>query len=313
MTDLLIFIVSLGLLFYSGGVLVRSLIWMGQYLKLSEYFLSFILIAFATSLPELFVGIHSAIQGVSALSLGNLIGANVLNFTMVLGAAIVAGKGLQINRIISADETIVTLGMILFPAFLLLDKTISRFDGAALLLTFFGYTLYLLNQEAAPTPSVNQITHDEFRMSNFLKKFGIFVFGAALLLLSAYFVVSIGIEFAKSLALPLFFIGVLVAIGTTLPETVFSIKSVAMRHGGMSLGNAFGSIILNMSFILGLVALISPITIQNTFRPMLGIFLSAIVLVFIRAVSFATGFLPSRLGFFLLALALAFIAVEGVI
>src|SRR3989344_1427328 len=78
-SDTLFFVAALGVLFYSGGIMVRSLTILGQYLHMSEYALSFILAAFATSLPEFFIGVTSAWRGVPMLSLGNIVCASFLH------------------------------------------------------------------------------------------------------------------------------------------------------------------------------------------------------------------------------------------
>lgn len=301
-----LFFSSLIILFLAGGIMVRALTWMGQYLKLSEYILSFILVAFATSLPELFVGINSAVKNVPNISLGNLVGANVLNVTLVIGISILFAKGLVVDRVVTKQDVQMIFGMILFPAFLMLDGVLSRPDGALLLFLFGGYVIYLTNQEHAAVP-VNATLSDEFRFRNFLKKLGIFALGAVLLLASSGFVVSRGIAFAEARTLPLYFIGILVAIGTTLPETIFGVRSVFLRHGAMSLGNAFGSMVVNTSLILGLVSVIRPITINAQGKALLGILLAAGLVVVINLAALINGRLGRMLGILLLIIAALFV------
>lgn len=309
--DIILFVFALALLFYSGGAMVRSLTWIGRYLNLSEYFLSFVLAAFATSLPEFFVGVTSSFQGASILSFGNLVGASVLNLTIVLGVAAFWNGGLSLQNTIKKEEGRITLGLVLFPGFLILDKTISRYDGAVLIFVFLGYILYLLDHEKTAGAKVNQMTPEESGIRNFMKKMSAFCVSAALLLMSSQIVVGESIGFAENLGFSLFFIGILVAIGTTLPELVFSIKSVAMRHSSMSLGNAFGSVIVNMSFILGVVALIHPIQIENLSRALWGISIAAIMLILIRLASFSTNTLSKKFGAFLILIAILFIGIES--
>ncbi len=80
-----VFIIGILLLVRTSGWLVSLLMWMARYLKLSEYSVAFLLMAAATSIPELFVGINAAIQGIPHLALGNVLGANLLNLTLVIG------------------------------------------------------------------------------------------------------------------------------------------------------------------------------------------------------------------------------------
>lgn len=223
-----LFFAAILALFFAGGIMVRAPTWMGRYLRLSEYVLSFILAAFATSLPELFVGINSAVQGASNISLGNLVGANVLNVTFVIGVSTLLAKGLTVNRVITKQDVQMIFMMVLFPAFLALDGVLNRLDGALLIFLFGGYAIYLVNREHAVVP-VNVMLPDEFRFAKFLKKLGIFTLGTVLLLTSSWFMVSSGIAFARAFSLPLYFTGILIAVGTTLPETVFGVRSVFKR------------------------------------------------------------------------------------
>lgn len=327
---------------------MRSLTRMGQYLHLSEYALSFILAALATSLPEFFIGITSALRGVPALSLGNIVGASFLNITAVLGIVILFAGSLESGRTIKKEDIQVTFGMILFPALLILDGTLSRLDGFLLLFFFSGYIIYLLDQERA-TPAVNnmlnnvdvlrpmnkslslvgsglipsipgekermaaEVARAELQFKNFLKEFGIFFLGAAFLVVSARWVVEEGILFGRVLGLPLFFIGILAAFGTTLPEAVFGVRSVILRHGSMSLGNAFGSIIVNISLVLGVVSVISPITADNPMRAVFGLLLTAILVILVELIRFLQGRLGRFFGAFLLGVAAAFVWIEAVL
>ena len=183
--NLFIFLASILILVYAGGVMIRSLIWMGRYLRLSEYTVSFILAAFATSLPELFVGINAAWSGTPTLSFGNLIGANVLNITLVLGIAIYLARGFTSDRTITKKDAQIAFGLIMFPVFLFLDGTVSRLDGLLLVFLFGGYVIYLIQQEHREIV-VNQMGFDEYRFSNFMKKIAAFTAGTALRRLPYY-------------------------------------------------------------------------------------------------------------------------------
>lgn len=306
----IIFVFALGALIYSGGLLVKSLVWMGRYLKLSEYTLAFILVAFATSLPELFVGVTSALKQAPALSFGNLVGSNVLNITLVLGASILWSGGIKIDRTITKRDMQITLGMVFLPLLLLLDGSISRADGLLLIFFFIGYIIYLSSEDHKEI-LVNSMSGEEFHLTNFLRHLTIFTFGVVLLLGSSSFVVSVGLDFARALALPLFLMGVIVSIGTALPELVFGIRSVHLRHPSMSLGNAFGSMIVNFSLILGLVALIHPIVLERPARAFFGIIVGAFFVGLVQSVARIKQELGSAFGALLIAGAVGFLLVES--
>lgn len=310
--NLFIFLASILILVYAGGIMVRSLIWTGRYLRLSEYAVSFILAAFATSLPELFVGINAAFGGTPTLSFGNLIGANVLNVTLVIGVAIYLARGFVSERTVTKEDAQIAFGLIMFPVFLFLDGMVSRLDGLLLVFLFGGYVIYLIQQDRREIV-VNQMDLKEYRFSNFMKKIAGFSAGTALLLASSYFVVSTGINFAKHFSLPLFFTGILIAIGTTLPEVIFSVRSVTLKHGAMSFGNAVGSIVVNISLILGIVAIIHPIAVTVPARALIGSLFTAGLLSLIYMLYAAQVKIGRPFGVFLIMLAFIFILIEAVL
>lgn len=308
--NFLLFLISVPALFYSGGLLVRSLTVLGRYFKLSEYVLSFILVAFATSLPELFIGINSAFQNATLLSLGNLIGANVLNISLVLGIAIVFSRGIDAQKPIEREDYFLILGVISLPIILIVDGVLSRIDGIILLGTFFVYVIYLV-QTSHQRIKVNNITKTEQKAVSLIREFIIFGLGVVLLLVSSSFVVSYGIGLAEYFLLPLFLVGILVSIGTTLPEVVFSFKSVALKHNSMSLGNVFGSVIVNITLIMGLVAFIQPIFVENISRTVFGLSLTAILVALIQIIGYIRGKLEYRVGVSLVIIALFFVVIES--
>lgn len=308
--NLFLFAASFYVLFYAGGLMVRSLSWIGRFLHVSEFMLSFVLAAFATSLPELFVGINSALHGVSALSVGNVVGANFLNMTLVIGVAAVVARGLPMDRNYAKKNLGLGFTMIIFPMILLLDGYLSRIDGAVLLLLFGGYLSFLIAHEEKNS-ALNAMRGEEYRVSLFFKKLILFFVGLGLLLGSAWFIVDTGVVFAGSFHLPLYFIGILVAIGTTLPEMVFGIRSAIMRHADMAIGNAFGSIAVNTSLILGMVAVIHPVQLDGSIAISSIIFLTAAVGGLVHAVDMVRGRISRGVGFLLIGLAAAFLVVSG--
>lgn len=310
--DTSLFIASILLLFYAGGIMIKALVLMARYLKIHEYILSFVLVALATSLPELFVGVTSAISGEPLFSLGNVIGANAFDLTLVLGIAIVLAGGISSDHTVRGRDIIFTLATLLFPVFFISDGLITRVEGFVLLLLFCAYIVYLVDQ-ARKSPTVDHLTAHEYTFSNFLKNFGEFILGTILLLLSAAVVVAKGLEVAGGFALPIFFVGLLVALGTTLPEMIFGIKSVAMRHSSMSLGNVLGSVVVNTSLVLGVVALIHPIVVRVSGGIYLGFFLAIWLTLVLQLIIFLRGSLSRWFGIFLVATGLIFLFVEGLL
>lgn len=261
---LIIFVIACYVLVKSGTVLVKVLTVLSRYFKLTEYVFAFILMAFATSVPELFVGITAGIRDLSTISLGNIVGSNLVNLSFILGTVAIVAKGLKIESKIAKRDAWIVFFIALLPLLLLYDKQISRGEGVLLMVVFGWYIYHILRQKDAFTRRMNTMRRSAKAFKKVLKNLIYFLIAFAVLLLASWGVVETAKLIAKELYVPLTLIGIiLVALGTSLPELVFGVKAVIAKHEGLSLGNLIGSVVVNSTFILGLVAVINPIKIQS--------------------------------------------------
>lgn len=256
--NLVYFFLACIVLAVSATFLVKNLVKIAEFLRITEFAAAFIIMAVATSLPELFVGIMSALTGNPALSFGNIIGANIIDLTLVMGIIIIASRNIKIkDKEIKKDAFFMSLIALLPLILFLIGNVLSRLDGLILLAIFFVYSRRLLKRQKK----------FKEKMKNRIKRYEIiftmlfFIFSLGVLFVSANFIVKYATLLAVDLALPQIMIGLfLVSIGTTLPELTFGVRAAMLRHGEMALGDQIGTVICNATFILGVVALIEPIT-----------------------------------------------------
>ncbi len=275
--DLIMFLAACLVLIKSGSILVKSVTKIAIFLRLSDFVIAFILVAFTTSLPELFVGITSAIKNAPVLSLGNIIGANIVDVALVMGIASILARNIKVSYSIARRDSIYIFLIALVPLFLASDYALSRRDGIVLLVVFGFYLRKLLRTRLAKKSMLNSVTPFEFLKSSWM-----FALGAVLLLASAYFTVKYATLLAFELEIPLILIGLsIVAIGTTLPELVFESKAVMTGRKELAVGDMYGSIVINSTLILGLVSIIRPIVVINH-----AIFLLAIAFLIITLAIF---------------------------
>jgi len=245
--------------------LVKVLTRLSGYFRLTEYVLAFILMTFATTLPELFVGITSGLRGFSVISLGNIIGSNLVNLSFILGLVAIVAGGLKVESKIAKRDSWIVFVIALIPLLLLFDKKISRGEGFLLILLFGWYIYHILKQKDAFTHRVHHIRHDITGLEKLLKAFLYFLVSAVVLVFSSWVLVEMAKLIAEDLYVPLSLISlILVAFGTSLPELVFGMRAAIAKHEGLSLGNLIGAVVINSTFILGITALISPIQVENT-------------------------------------------------
>ncbi len=238
--------------------------------KISKFALTGLVLGLATSLPELFVGLSSAFEGKTILSLGNIIGANIANLSLVIGgAALISGAVMVRGDFIRRDVFYAFLAATA-PMVLLFDKTLSRIDGLILLFLYIFYQIVIFSEKRYKQVGKNNQASMTVRLIRKLnqqkvkRELAWILLGIILLLFSADILVRVSIQMALIFNFPLLLVGLLmVSLGTTLPELVFSIRALNNKQQTMVFGNLLGSIVANGTLVIGLATLISPLTIQS--------------------------------------------------
>jgi len=274
--SLLLAIASL-VLIYASSKVVHSLEKLSHFFALREFSVAFILMALATSLPEVFVAISSALEKTPAIALGNALGSNILNLTLVAGIIILASKGIPARSVIVRHDALIMMAFAIAPLLLLSDKVLSRWDGTVLILFYLFYLFTLLRQRSAFKERHNHVTKTEA-----LKSLLGFASGVAFLLGASDVLVRISREMALMLGVPLGLVGILfVALGTSLPEIAFELKASRKGNSGLALGDLVGSVVTNATLVLGITSVITPIKI-----PSLTIYLSSVLYLITTLISF---------------------------
>lgn len=258
------------LLVKATDILVVNLKSFSLHLGLGKFSVTTFLLAFATSLPELFVGITSALEGTPALSLGNIIGSNIANLSLVIGGAALIGGAVKVRgRFLKRDVFYAFLAGAA-PMVLLFDKKLSQVDGLILLALYGFYNVWIFRERREKLAA--ERGEDEGWVRRLVRKINhrgtrtelawIFL-GVALLLFAADMLVKVGTRIAVAVNIPLLLIGLLVvALGTSLPELAFELKAVREKETSMVFGDLLGSIVANGTLVIGLTSLIKPIKIQ---------------------------------------------------
>lgn len=279
------------------NILVEAFEKISRYTKVSKFGITALVMALATSLPEMMVGIMSAIEGRPSLSLGNVLGSNISNLSLVVGGAAIVGGGLKIMGDFLRKDLAVGGFVGSLPLVMLLDGKLSRIDGVILLVVYvifvrtivFERPVNMIDEEGVEVEPVYARFFAFFRRRALRHSLAQLLLGLLLLTGSAYALVEIAQVVAKDLNLPLLFIGLfLVAVGTTLPELSFAVRAIKERQAAMILGNLLGSLVANSSVVLGIVAIISPITPNGGIKPyLIGTlgYITVFVLFFLFAMS----------------------------
>jgi len=252
-------LISIYIIMKSASFAIESITSYAGNTGISEYVIGSLVVAIATSLPELSTGLFASLKGTGDLTLGNVIGANVVNLTLVLGLmAWISGKIKIKEGVISRTLPAVVM-MIILPIILGLDGSFSRLDGCILLIAFVLYFLSLIKHQGEMGTLKKSV-----RFRHIWKDIIVFGGTIAALLLSTSLLVQALDVISNELSIPRIIVGcVILAIATTVPELTVGIKSILKGSTKVSIGNIFGSLIINFSLVLGVAAVINPIHIIN--------------------------------------------------
>ena len=253
-TNLIFFLASLLVLIKFAGHAIKYSSHLAKILRFPEFIVSFFIIALISVLPEATVSIMSSFNGEPELGLGTLLGSNIVDLTLVFGiVAFFASKGIKVKSKILGDNFFYLI-ILLFPLILGFDGRFSRLDGLILVLlgSLFFVKIYKDNRRFHKT------VHHR-KKQPFLKILYFLILSFVIILLSAFLTVKFAVNFAHDAKLPAILIGItILAMGTCLPELIFSIRAVRKNHDSLALGDIMGTVITDASIILGLIALISP-------------------------------------------------------
>jgi cation:H+ antiporter len=298
---------GIGLLYSGSEWMVRGAAHLALSLSIRPIIVGLTIVAFATSAPELLVSLIAAAKGSAGVSLGNILGSNVANIGLVLGASAMV-RPLTVEQKMLRREIPFLIGASGLFWLICLDGRIGRIDGIVLL-SGLAYFLVL----GIMTARNDQDTEGENLVPE-RKKVLWFLFliltGMGGLVVGAHLVVKSALFMAKQLGLSQVFIGLsVVAVGTSLPELATSVAAGARGQHEISIGNVVGSNVFNICMVIGAVGLFNPMTVdvgKMEFEFIVMCLLSIILFIFCR-----TGFVINRLeGLFFMLCFFSFIGLS---
>jgi cation:H+ antiporter len=280
-TSITFIIIGLVLLAVGAEGLVRGSSAVALRLGVTPLVVGLTIVAFGTGSPEFAVSIGSALEGNASLALGNVIGSNISNIALILGIAAII-KPLQARAEIIRRETPIMVAVTGFLWLLLYDGELSRLDGAILTVGAIAYTFltyYLSKKKQKKEVEAEFEEAYEIPKSAVWKDIAFIVIGLGILVLGAKLLVDGAVTVAKSLGLSEVVIGLtIVAIGTSLPELATSVVASLKDEADVALGNAIGSNVLNILAVLGVTALIQPISLEGVRTLDLGVMFGSAIL-----------------------------------
>ena len=220
--------------------------------------------AMGTSLPEAAVSISAAIRGSAGITIGNIVGSNIMNVLVILGLTGVIRRVSVQKTTIRYEIPFTIVITILLAAMGLYDQKIGRLEGVVLwacMILYLGY-LYWLTKHGVPLEDMPEVDKKEPLWKMLL----MIVVGIVMIVWGSDISVDAATELAKMFGMSERLIGLtIVAFGTSLPELVTSVTAAIKGKADLAVGNIVGSNIFNILFVVGTTALITPVVYSSDF------------------------------------------------
>ncbi|MDF1552207.1 MAG: calcium/sodium antiporter [Deferrisomatales bacterium] len=254
------------LLYFGANLLIRGSSALARSFGVAPAIVGLTVVAFGTSLPELTVSVTAGLKGSAAIALGNVVGSNIANIGLVLGLAACI-RSLQVEFTLVRREAPMGLLAVLLVVVLSLDGVLGRGDGVVLLAGFAAFLYWSLAVErSAPEAVQEAFDHSPPGGGHRLRHAAFTAAGLAGVLWGADRLVAGAVTIAETFGVPAVVIGLtLVAVGTSLPELAATLVAVSRGEDDISVGNVLGSNLFNLLLILGVTAVITPISVPTTF------------------------------------------------
>ncbi len=261
--SVVLIVVGLLLLVVGGEFLVRSSVALSFKLRISKLVIGMTVVSFATSAPELLVSLQAALDGITDISIGNVIGSNVANIGLVLGLTAIISPLMVDKDFYKLNWPMMMLLSIVLYIFLKNDGILSALEGCALFISLIIFLIVLIRRSRKDKNVNIEEVNDALATVSYFKITIWLIIGALGLYFGSEWLVRGAKDLATSVGISEYVISVtVIAIGTSVPELAASVIAALRKEKAISLGNLIGSNIFNIASVLGLTAIISPIKLN---------------------------------------------------
>ncbi len=265
--NLLIIIKIVGgitLLVLGGKYLVKGGVELTKYFNISKLVVGMTVVALGTSAPELLVSVQAAFKGSSAISLGNVIGSNIANVSLVLAATIIILPMYVKKQTVKLDWPIMAAAFLMLFIFIIDDK-LTRLEGIIFVLSLAAYIWWEIRYSLKQNKNLKQESVKDDKKDMSIPVAIVIIIAASFgLAYGADFLVDGASQLADKLGVSERVISIsVVAVGTSLPELTASLIAAIRKETDISVGNIIGSNIFNIFAILGVTATIRPIIFNH--------------------------------------------------
>ena len=258
---IVIYILSFVGIWIGSGLIVKAVERISSSLKTSSFMVSFLLLGFFTSISELSVGVNSIIINDPEIFVGNLIGASLVLFMLIIPLLAILGNSIHITPELRGFNLPASLIVVALPVVLAIDGEITKLDSYISLAAFAFLMISIQSRKGILDKIKDMNSKATFKFGKEVIKI---IIGVAVIFIASRFVVEQTIFFSEYLGVSPFLVSLLlVAIGTNVPELSIAVRSLFMRNHQVAFGDYVGSAVFN-TFLLGVLTLIYGGTVSLT-------------------------------------------------
>lgn len=281
LTQIVVFVLGLGILYLGADWLIDGASEVARKFGIRPLIIGLTIVALGTSLPEFLLNLFAVAAEEDGLAIGNIIGSNIANIALILGISAILAP-LAVDGAALKKEYPIMLAVTGLFYLLALDGSISRVDGMILVSGLVAFLVFVIRDSSSggsgsiantvdaeaeedplfvPQSGLKKWLHDE--KTGPIMRILLIVAGMAALAIGARLMVQSAITMAEMLQINPVVVGLsIVAIGTSLPELAASLMATAKQESDLSVGNILGSNLLNILFVIGVVAIIQPMQVD---------------------------------------------------
>lgn len=254
--NLVIFVVSLGLLLKSADFFIDSAEEIGLSLGISPFIIGVTIVAFGTSLPELATSLISVFEGKSEIVVSNVVGSNITNIALVLGLVVTIVGTIKVPEGLWKIDLPFLIGSAFFMWLILQDAQFSLFEAILFLVALVVFLVYSLNSD--------EDNDDDFRESASPKTYLILIAAGVGVYFGANYTIDSIIKMSTKMGISEDVISLsMVALGTSLPEVIVSLNAARKGKTSIAIGNVLGSNIFNTYAVMGIPAFFGTLKIPQ--------------------------------------------------
>lgn len=263
-THLVIYLLAFVGIWIGSGLAIGAVEKISRLLRISSFIVSFLVLGIFTSVGEISVGVNAILVGDPEIYVGNLIGASIVIFMLIIPLLAISGNKINISKEFRGFNLPASLVVIALPVVLSIDGQVTRTDSIIVMVLFVLLVLAVQTKKNLIEHITTLTTKSSIKISKELFRI---LFGLSVIFIASRFVVSQTINFSEVLGVSPFVVSLLlIAIGTNIPELSFVVRSMFMRSNQVAFGDYVGSAAFN-SFLLGLLTVINgrPVYLTNSY------------------------------------------------